>query len=109
MIDSVRRRRDFERLAASTHRARSATIRVVYCSRESDDAAVAVAFAVGRRVGSAVARNRIRRRLRAVLQELEGTMPEGLYLIKCDIGTRDLTYEELRTHLRESISRASTR
>ncbi|MGC8499131.1 MAG: ribonuclease P protein component [Acidimicrobiales bacterium] len=109
MITSVRRRRDFERLAASTLRARSATIRVVYCSREPDDPAVAVAFAVGRRVGSAVARNRIRRRLRAALRELEATMPEGLYLIKCDIGTSDLTYEELRTHLREGVRRASTR
>lgn len=109
MVESVRRRRDFERLAASTHRARSSTLRVVYCAREPDDPAVAVAFAVGRRVGSAVARNRIRRRLRAALQELEGTMPEGLYLIKCDIGTRDLTYEELRTNLREGIGRASAR
>jgi ribonuclease P protein component len=42
-------------------------------------AAPRVAFAVGRRVGSAVSRNLLRRRLRAVLREMD--LPAGGYLV----------------------------
>ena len=46
-----------------------------------------VAFAVSRRAGSAVSRNRLRRRLRAVMRELgdparEPAYPSGDYLIR---------------------------
>ena len=38
----------------------------------------AVGYALTRRVGSAVVRNRLRRRLRAVVQEVSATRPGGL-------------------------------
>lgn len=49
-----------------------------------------VAYAIGRAAGNAVARNRIRRRLRAALQELQrrGRLPQGTYLVG---GRADLT------------------
>jgi ribonuclease P protein component len=40
-----------------------------------------VAFSIGRRYGPAVARNRIRRRLRAVLRDLAPVLPPGAYLV----------------------------
>jgi ribonuclease P protein component len=43
-----------------------------------------VGFAVGRAIGPAVTRNRLRRRLRAILQELDrtsGPLPAGWYLL----------------------------
>ena len=42
-----------------------------------------MAYAIGRNAGGSVQRNRIRRRLRAVLAELErgGRLPPGAYLI----------------------------
>jgi len=40
-----------------------------------------VAFAVGRRVGSAVERNRLRRQLRAVAAELAPDLEPGAYLV----------------------------
>jgi ribonuclease P protein component len=40
-----------------------------------------VAFAVGRRVGSAVERNRLRRQLRAVVADLAPDLEPGAYLI----------------------------
>ena len=44
---------------------------------------MAVAFAVPRRVGTAVQRNAVRRRLRAVLRDLDGQrrLPDGWYLV----------------------------
>jgi ribonuclease P protein component len=40
-----------------------------------------VAFAIARRLGTAVARNRLRRRLRALLASRAAELPPGLYLI----------------------------
>jgi ribonuclease P protein component len=40
-----------------------------------------VAFAIGRRVGSAVERNRLRRQLRAVVADLAPDLEPGAYLI----------------------------
>ena len=47
----------------------------------ADDTPPRVAFAVGRRVGPAVARNRVRRQLRAVAVELAPELAPGAYLI----------------------------
>lgn len=45
---------------------------------------VVVAFAVPRRVGTAVLRNRVRRRLRAAVREIGAQVPEGRYVIGAD-------------------------
>ncbi len=52
---------------------------VLYCFPRPDDAGGAprLGLAVSRQVGSAVARNRIKRRLRASFEELAETLPRG--------------------------------
>lgn len=62
-----------------------------------------VAFAISRKVGSAVVRNRLRRRLRAMFDGLSSDLPQGMYLVKCDIRAKDLSYDELHTQLREAL------
>jgi ribonuclease P protein component len=61
-----------------------------------------IAFAIGRSVGSAVARNRLRRRLRAALESLAGSPPfaDGLLLV----GTRPTALERTFAELREELS-----
>jgi ribonuclease P protein component len=54
-----------------------------------------VAFAVGRRVGSAVARNRVRRQLRAAAAEIAADLAPGAYLIAYR-GAPGAVYRELR-------------
>ena len=54
-----------------------------------------VAYAIGKRFGPAVARNRMRRRLRAVVQEQHETIPPGAYLIGASPAAADLTHAEL--------------
>ncbi len=92
MIHRIRERRDFERLNREGVRASG---RYVWVRFVGDEACVPprVAYAIGRQHGSAVRRNRIRRRLRACFQQLDamstndgsdgaGTaVAPGLYLV----------------------------
>ena len=55
-----------------------------------------VAFAIGRGVGPAVTRNRLRRRLRAILGAMD--VPHGLYLFGGGPSMSELTFAELETH-----------
>ena len=64
-----------------------------------------VAFAIGRKVGSAVIRNRLRRRLRDELAGLarEGKLPRGAYLIALAPAAARLDGNALRGHLRSAL------
>ena len=69
---------------------------------DADAAAPArVAFAIGRRVGGAVERNRLRRRLRAALAEFD--LAPGSYLVAAGPEAAHLSWTELRTALAEAL------
>jgi ribonuclease P protein component len=72
-----------------------------------DDDGVDVAYAISRKVGNAVVRNRTRRRLRMAMDDLRPPPQAGLYLIKCGIQTGNLSYAELLLHLNRAIERAN--
>ncbi len=65
-----------------------------------------MAYAINRKVGSAVVRNRLRRRLRAAIDGMSNPIHQGLYLIKCENQAKELSYDELRYHLIEAFGRA---
>lgn len=65
-----------------------------------------VAYAIPRTVGPAVVRNRIRRRLRAIVADLDRRpqgVPIGDYLVRVSPGAADLSYDELHQHLMGAI------
>ena len=98
-------RATFEALRRSGRRARCGPVSVVYLHDDGDGARVG--YAVGRRAGGAVERNRLRRRLRAVVQEIEadeGLRP-GAYLVAPASETSGLGHEELTRTLREAMRR----
>lgn len=74
-------RRSFQELRRDGRRARRGPLTVTYLPGPSPHPRVA--FAVGKAAGGAVTRNRIRRRLRAALRELQATdgLPAGTYLV----------------------------
>jgi ribonuclease P protein component len=94
LIDRIRERDDFERLRRAGTRVR---IDPLWCSFVPDTDLVPprVAFAIGRATGSAVRRNRLRRRLRAVLRDR--SLPAGLYLFGAGPAACELTFDELRS------------
>jgi ribonuclease P protein component len=65
-----------------------------------------VAFAIGRKVGHAVVRNRLRRQLRAICAELAGvSLVPGAYLVSVQPAAAELSYAELRTDVQRALSR----
>jgi ribonuclease P protein component len=69
-----------------------------------------VAYAVPRAVGGAVERNRLRRRLRAMVRELESELvPGGVYLLSAGPAAMTTTPAELRDTLRVVLRAARER
>jgi ribonuclease P protein component len=64
-----------------------------------------VAFAVSRRCGGAVQRNKIRRRLRGAVGELADGLLPGTYLVRTDPAVAATSYQELVGRLRECLAR----
>jgi ribonuclease P protein component len=92
LIDRVRERDAFVRLRRDGVRVRTNSL---WCSFVPDPklSPPQVAFAIGRAVGSAVQRNRLRRRLRAILAKSD--VPPGLYLFGAQRGICERTFVEL--------------
>lgn len=64
-----------------------------------------VAFAIPRKVGTAVIRNRVRRRLRALVRERD--LVPGLYLVRVAPAAAGLDAAALRAHLERTTVDAS--
>jgi ribonuclease P protein component len=65
-----------------------------------------VGYAIGRRCGSAVVRNRLRRRARAVVREQAPSLPRGAFLVRLEPGASALTAAQFRHDLATALRRA---
>lgn len=108
MPGRVHTRRQFALFARPSARGSSGPLRISFIEGTDSPGQVNVAFAISRKVGNAVERNLIRRRLRALCDELAPSLKSGNYLIKAAIETPTLSYDELRTHLQNALERAKT-
>lgn len=108
VIEPLSRRTDFDQLRRRGVRRTSgpimATVLMMHCE-ESAPPVTRLAFALPRSFGSAVQRNRVRRRCRAALQQIDGTtgLPGGSVLIRCHRVALDLSFADLRSHLAEVV------
>jgi ribonuclease P protein component len=98
----IRSQRVFAALRQSPARGRSGPIGVSFAQvRESEGPLVG--YAVSRRVGAAVVRNRLRRRIRVVMRDLAPSLEAGAYLISAAPGATVVG----TTELREAVTRAT--
>ncbi len=89
-------------MALSRHgrRVREGPLTVIH---RAEPTAPRVAFAVGRKVGPAVVRNRLRRRLRVLWRQ---AMPaDGDYLILVAPAAAALSFAQLQDHLEAAMAR----
>ncbi len=96
LIGRISDRATFEALRRAGRRARRGPVTVVYAPGPVD---VRAAYSVGKGLGTAVQRNRVRRRLRAALRELHtdtGGLPPGAYLVIASPPAARASYAELR-------------
>ena len=104
MIDRIRHRDAFTRLRREGIRVR---VDSLWCSFVPDSGVVPprVAFAIGRATGSAVQRNRLRRRLRAILSTCD--VPGGLLLIGADRAAIEHSFAQLQRSVEELLQTLS--
>lgn len=103
----VRRRETFEALQRG-RRGRAGPLTVSWASGDPAEPPK-VAYAVGRRVGGAVVRNRVRRRLRMLIREQAQSLRPGAYLVGVAPGADQLSFSELRAALCTALERLEER
>jgi len=105
LIGRVRGRDAFRRLTTDGTRIRRSGLWCTWCPDPSTTT-TSVAFSLSRALGPAVTRNRLRRRLRAILREMAPTLPGGLLMIGANQRAIELTFDRLRMELQQLLSTA---
>lgn len=108
-VGRIRDRKAFQQLRRPEGRGRRGPIRVAFVSFRPriDEPGLQVAYAVGRRCGNAVQRNRLRRRLRAAVREVAGGARPGKYLLNASVEVAGLGYSELVRGVGQAMDQAS--
>ena len=108
MIGRLSGRRSFQELRVSGHKDGRGPLRVLM--RPTTDEISRIAFAVPRRVGNSVVRNRTKRRLRAVVSQLDqrGLMLTGDYLFRVTAPIEHWTHQQLVSTVTELVAHGST-
>jgi ribonuclease P protein component len=105
LIQRVRQRRTFQRLGREGTRIRRSALWCTWCP-ESDSTSPQLAFALGRALGPATTRNLLRRRLRAILREIDRNqpLPPVTILIGASPAATELTFDQLSSEVEQLLS-----
>jgi ribonuclease P protein component len=102
LIWSIRDRATFEALRTAGRRVRRGPITVTWLAGDPAEPP-RVAYAIGRKAGGAVVRNRIRRRLRAITREVGTQLRPGAYLFGATAAAASLSYGDLRATVCQAL------
>lgn len=107
MINRLSRREDFQTLRREGHAVQYGPLQVIHHVQDEPPSGVRVAFAIGRSVGTAVTRNRTRRRLRSVMNDLateNDGLPAGDYLIRVNPSGANANSRDLRVYIETAMN-----
>ena len=107
-VAPVRARATFAELRRSSSRGRSGPLSVSFVAHP-DWHRSQVAYAVSRKVGNAVQRNRLRRRLRVIMTGRAADLPVGAYVVRSSDGGPALDFDELKVAMSRALDKATTR
>jgi ribonuclease P protein component len=110
LIWRIRERDAFVRLGRDGTRIRTSSLWCTFLP-DPDATPPRVAFAIGRAIGSATTRNRLRRRIKALLRDIPHdatvtpgpTLPPGWYLFGARPSAIELTFDQLRAELAQLL------
>ncbi|MHB1725097.1 MAG: ribonuclease P protein component [Acidimicrobiales bacterium] len=103
----IRSRATFEAVAATCRRGRSGPITVRFAER-STWSEPQIGYAISRRVGSAVVRNRLRRRLRAIMLEEAPLLAPGAYVVQVGPNGPALKFDDLKAAMSQALEGATS-
>jgi len=107
-IGPVRSRSTFADLRRSTAKGRSGPVSVSFVDHPDWDRSQA-AYAVNRKVGNAVRRNLLRRRMRAIISGQADTLPTGAYVVHSGPDGPTLHFDELKVAMSQALEKATNR
>jgi len=109
MLPARSRMRASTEFAMTVRRGRRGTSRalVVHVAPGEDGGPTRVGFVVSRAVGPAVARNRVRRRLRHLVRDRLAVLPDGVsVVVRAQPAAATMTSTELATEIDRAFSKA---
>ncbi len=68
-----------------------------------------MAYAVNRKVGNAVQRNLLRRRMRAIVSERASELAIGAYVVRSGYDAPALEFNELKVAMSQALEKATSR
>jgi len=105
-VRPVRSRRTFEELRHRGAKGRCGPLQVSFL-KQPTWSGLEVAYAVNRRVGSAVVRNRLKRRLRAIVSERASSLPAGTYVVHAGPAGPSLEFNDLKVAMNQALDKAT--
>jgi ribonuclease P protein component len=107
-VGRITRGAAFAELQRSRARGASGPVRVTFLPVAAEEEGVfpQVAYAIGRQCGSAVVRNSLRRRARAVVRSTAPHLARGAYLVRLEPGAAALEPSEFRDDVETALLKA---
>ena len=107
-VEPVHSRTTFAELRTGATRGRNGPLTVAFVAHPEWDRSQ-VAYAVNRRVGNAVTRNLLRRRLRSIIVERAPDLPVGAYVVRGGEEAPALTFDQLKVAMSQALDQATRR
>jgi ribonuclease P protein component len=105
-VSRIQSQRTFDQFRTSGTGGSSGPLRVKFV-RQNSWSKAEVAYALGKKLGGAVVRNRLRRRLRAIVTTEGIELSPGAYLVSAGPGATALSFAELRVAMGQAVKTAT--